>query len=47
MLIRDLTGSGKTLAYCLPIVERLRGEKKLVGKDLRALFIAPTRELVI
>ncbi len=37
------TGTGKTAAFCLPIIEKLMSDD---GKGLRALVIAPTRELV-
>lgn len=37
------TGTGKTAAFCLPIIEKLISDE---GKGLRALVIAPTRELV-
>ena len=36
------TGTGKTAAFILPIVERLKGKK-----GLRALVLAPTRELAL
>ncbi len=36
------TGTGKTAAFMLPIVERLKGKK-----GLRALVLAPTRELAL
>jgi ATP-dependent RNA helicase RhlE len=37
------TGTGKTAAFCLPILHRLKTDE---GKGLRALILAPTRELV-
>lgn len=36
------TGTGKTAAFVLPILQRLIGRK---GRGLRALILAPTREL--
>ena len=39
---RSITGSGKTLAFSIPIVEVLA---KNPGKGIRALILAPTREL--
>jgi ATP-dependent RNA helicase RhlE len=36
------TGTGKTAAFVLPILNRLSGNK---GGDIRALIMAPTREL--
>ena len=39
------TGSGKTLAFGLPLVARLSSLKK--SKSIRAVVIAPTRELAI
>uniref|UniRef100_A0A7S3JYY0 ATP-dependent RNA helicase n=1 Tax=Aureoumbra lagunensis TaxID=44058 RepID=A0A7S3JYY0_9STRA len=47
------TGSGKTLAYALPVLEdiiHMRGEQiyeKVSASSLRALIIAPTRELAL
>ena len=41
---RAQTGSGKTLAFMIPIVERLLPDP---GKGMRALILAPTRELAI
>ncbi len=38
------TGTGKTAAFCLPIITKLKNDVE--GKGLRALVIAPTRELV-
>jgi ATP-dependent RNA helicase RhlE len=37
------TGTGKTAAFCLPILHQLFTESE--GKGLRALVLAPTREL--
>ncbi len=41
---RAQTGTGKTLAFAIPIVERLLAYPR---KGLRALVLAPTRELAI
>lgn len=44
------TGTGKTAAYALPILQRLSGDAAYTAKDrrpIRALIIAPTRELAI
>src|SRR5215475_12593436 len=38
------TGTGKTAAFCLPLLDRLHGQK---GKGLRALVLTPTRELAL
>lgn len=40
------TGTGKTLAFGLPILHRLMGQGKPAPKAVRALILAPTRELV-
>ena len=39
------TGSGKTAAFVLPILERLRIRRRQSGRFVRALILAPTREL--
>lgn len=47
---RDRTGSGKTLAFALPILERLREQKKFgrtLGQRPFKIVIVPTRELAI
>lgn len=44
---RDLTGSGKTLAYSLPLIERMRKEKRLGNNKLKAICLCPTRELAV
>lgn len=44
---RDLTGSGKTLAFVLPLIERLRRDKKLGTRKVQAIVLAPTRELAV
>lgn len=42
------TGTGKTAAFGLPLIERLLREDVRVGnRGIRALILAPTRELVI
>jgi len=41
---RAQTGTGKTLAFAIPIAERLLARP---GKGIRALVLAPTRELAI
>jgi Superfamily II DNA and RNA helicases len=47
LIARDLTGSGKTFAFGLPLVERYRLEKKLGDHRLKAIVLAPTRELAL
>src|SRR5688572_26270867 len=37
------TGSGKTLAFALPLVERVRADRRVV----QALVLVPTRELAV
>ena len=39
------TGSGKTAAFALPILQRLSAEQRPGGRFVRALILAPTREL--
>jgi ATP-dependent RNA helicase RhlE len=39
------TGTGKTAAFGLPILQRLSQNEKNTEKSIRALIIAPTREL--
>jgi superfamily II DNA/RNA helicase len=41
------TGTGKTAAFVLPILESFNKERKLRGKRIRALILAPTRELSV
>ena len=40
------TGTGKTLAFGLPLVQGLTGGRRPAPKAVRALILAPTRELV-
>jgi ATP-dependent RNA helicase RhlE len=40
------TGSGKTAAFALPILQKLAAEPMTGKRDVRALVLAPTRELV-
>lgn len=40
------TGTGKTAAFALPLIQRLaQNPRKLQGRQVRALVVAPTREL--
>jgi superfamily II DNA/RNA helicase len=39
------TGSGKTAAFALPILQRLSTSPRVRGRFVRALVLAPTREL--
>ncbi len=39
------TGTGKTAAFVLPTLHRLMSNERLKPKGIRALFVAPTREL--
>src|SRR4249920_1695450 len=39
------TGSGKTAAFALPILQRLAAGRRERGRFVRALVLAPTREL--
>jgi superfamily II DNA/RNA helicase len=39
------TGSGKTAAFALPILQLLAGRRRERGRFVRALVLAPTREL--
>lgn len=41
------TGSGKTAAFALPLLQRLANEKPATPRPLRALLLAPTRELAV
>lgn len=41
------TGTGKTGAFTIPILERLNKSKKSSGNSIKALVLAPTRELAI
>ncbi|GHE84706.1 DEAD/DEAH box helicase [Thalassotalea profundi] len=46
------TGTGKTASFALPILQKLSAyqtgkERKLRGKRIRALILAPTRELAV
>jgi len=47
VIARDRTGSGKTIAFTLPVIERLREQKKFNHHAPKFLIILPTRELVI
>ncbi|WP_282166156.1 DEAD/DEAH box helicase [Shewanella japonica] len=41
------TGTGKTASFILPILERFKAGQKVRGKRVKALVLAPTRELVV
>jgi superfamily II DNA/RNA helicase len=41
------TGTGKTAAFVLPLLERFSQADKLRDRSIRALILAPTRELAI
>ena len=44
IIARDKTGSGKTLAFALPVIERMREEKRFGGDGLpKFLIVLPTR----
>ncbi|MEC8351300.1 MAG: DEAD/DEAH box helicase, partial [Pseudomonadota bacterium] len=41
------TGTGKTAGFTLPLIERLSKDPKAGGNKVRALVLAPTRELAL
>ena len=41
------TGTGKTAAFVLPLLEQLNNKEQVRAKSIRALILAPTRELSI
>ena len=41
------TGTGKTAAFCIPMLQLLTGNRHDSGRNIRALVLAPTRELAI
>src|SRR5580698_9301987 len=41
------TGTGKTAAFVLPMLQLLANRPPVGGKKIRALVIAPTRELAV
>ncbi len=41
------TGTGKTAAFTLPLLQRLVGGSKVKANHIRALVLAPTRELAV
>ncbi len=51
VLGRGRTGSGKTIAFGAPLVERIllsqKGSRREIGRNPRALILAPTRELAL
>ena len=47
VLGRAQTGSGKTAAYVLPLLQRLTSARSETPRRLRALMLAPTRELAV
>ena len=47
ILARAQTGTGKTAAFTLPLLQTLSGRPARGGKRVRALVLAPTRELAM
>jgi ATP-dependent RNA helicase RhlE len=47
VLGRAQTGSGKTAAFALPLLQRLIAGRSETPRQLRALILAPTRELAV
>lgn len=45
LLASAQTGTGKTAAFAIPILQKLAEEKQSNNKDIKALILAPTREL--
>ncbi|HHT00174.1 MAG TPA: DEAD/DEAH box helicase [Thiomicrospira sp.] len=41
------TGTGKTASFVLPMLQKLDTEGELRGRSIRALILAPTRELAV
>ncbi len=41
------TGSGKTASFVLPILDRLQRRKTTINRSVKALVLAPTRELAV
>ncbi|WP_024851247.1 DEAD/DEAH box helicase [Hydrogenovibrio kuenenii] len=41
------TGTGKTASFVLPLLEKLNTDGELRGRSIRALILAPTRELAV
>lgn len=41
------TGTGKTAGFTLPLLERFSGKERVPSNHVRALILAPTRELAI
>ncbi|UJF19731.1 DEAD/DEAH box helicase [Vibrio sp. SS-MA-C1-2] len=47
LLAAAQTGTGKTASFVLPLLEKFSDGKKVRAKRVRALILAPTRELVV
>lgn len=45
VVVEAVTGSGKTLAYLLPLLQMLYFRGMVHGEGIKAIIIAPTREL--
>lgn len=45
LLASAQTGTGKTAAFTLPLLERLSGQTRAKGNQVKVLILAPTREL--
>ena len=47
IMVTSQTGSGKTIAYGLPLLQRMLKQRRFDNRNVRAVILAPTRELAI